>query len=604
MTPVTSEKTNPLENLPREMPPTPINSRFIEMSSSSLSDFLPQPSDTWGPSKIDHMHTFVPVEFVGRTEKLGRFCDFTVASMRARRPDQPEEFQFVDSRPIAGRAKKYAPKAATYYQQGGRGKGKGAVYQRRGQWGAVRIDHRTGKPVPVKQSTLAKNAQRQPWQRGGSSIVKGIREWSVPIKPEYILLGETNLGAIGRKRGAGVSKVDWLLTDATKIEYEDLLKFGQIGTYDKTLDKISARKPWAVKKFDNVNFYNVSTSQDPVMEELITRAAEAGDMSENGLLIACTDQVLSVLMTANRSVYSWDLVITRNGNTILIDKRDSAACIDFHTVNENAQDPPSFDENIDPLQQINSPVKLGIEATAVSQNVSQMVLQEGQVEDMDYPNPFFGEEEDDGTRPACSTYVYRKAFIPATASSLGRDLNFILRAEIGAKAATKEGENLAVKTLTEYDSKQTNWSESFERNRETAVFATEMKNNSCKISRWLAGCVLSSCDKLKVAFVARKNEEDPWNHQLLQVQTHSVPDLMAQMAMSPQSMWSSVLSLIEQIVSIEDETVGRYLVVKDPAKPVLNLYAIPWDEFEEIEEEEDEDEEGYEDEELADDFQE
>ena len=518
--------------------------------------------------------------------------------MRARRPDQPEEFQFVDSRPIAGRAKRYAPKAATYYQQGGRGKGKGAFYARgRGQWGAVRIDHRTGKPVPVKPSAAGKHAQRQPWQRGGPSIVKGIREWSVPIKPEYILLGETNLAAIGRKRGAGVSKVDWLVTDASKIEYEDLLKCGQLGTYDKTLDKISTRKPVAVKKFDNVNFYNVSTSQDPVMEELITRAAESGDMSESGLLIACTDQVLSVLMAANRSVYSWDLVVTRNGNTILIDKRDSAACIDFQTVNENAQEPPSFDENIDPLQQINSPVKLGIEATAVSQNVSQMVLIEGQTEDMEYPNPFFDEEEDDGSRPACTAYVYRKAFIPAAASSLGRDLNFILRGEVGAS------DNVAVKTLTEYDSKLTNWRDSFERNRETAVLSTEMKNNSCKISRWLASCVVSSCEKLKVAFVARKNEEDPWNHQLLQVQTHNVPDLMAQMAMSPQSMWSSVLSLIEQIVNVEEETVGRYLVVKDPAKPVLNLYAIPWDEFEEGEEEEEEGESGDEDDEDAEGFQ-
>ena len=558
---------------------------------SNLSDFLPPPSDTWGPAKIEHTYTFVPVEFVGRTEKLGRFCDFTVSSMRARRPDQPEEFQFVDSRPIAGRARKYAPRAATQYQQGGRGKGKGAPYGRgRGQWGAVRIDHRTGKPVPVR-STGQK--QQQPhWQRGPSNIVKGIREWSVPIKPEYTLLGEINLGAIGRKRGAGVSKFDWLITDASKIEHEDLIKCGQLAGYDKTYDKVSARKPVGVQKFDDVNFYNVSTSQDPVMEELITRAAESEDLSsasdkKSSLLIACTDQVLSVLMAANRSIYSWDLVITRNGNTILIDKRDGATCIDFQTVNENAQDPPSYDENLDPLQQINSPVKLGVEATAVSQNISQMVLSLEDVEDMEYPNPFFDEDEEENgsSRPACTSYIYRKTFIPAAASSIGRDLNFILRGEVNAKGG------VAVKTLTEYDSKLTNWKDSFERNRDTAVFATEMKNNSCKISRWLASCVVGDCDMLKVGFVVRKTEEDPWNHQLLAVQSHSVSDLMSQMAMSQQSMWSSVLSLIEQIVGIEEETVGRYLVVKDPSKPVLNLYAIPWDEFEDAEDREGDDEE-------------
>ncbi len=550
-----------------------------------LSDFIPQPSDTWGPSRIEHSHTFVPVEFVGRTEKLGRFCDFTVGSMRVRRPDQPEEFQFVDSRPIASRNKKNGPKIASQYQQGGRGKGKGAPYGRgRAQWGAVRIDHRTGKPVAQRHTAPGRQPTRPIWQRGSTSIVKGIREWSVPIKTDYMLLTETNLGTIGRKRAAGVAKSEWLVTDVSKIEYEDLLECGQLAMYDKVFDKASARKPVPVKRFDHVNFYNVSTSQDPVMEELITRAAESPEATDNSLLIACTDQVMSVLMAANRSVYSWDLVVTRNGNTILIDKRDAATCIDFQSVNENAQDPPSFDENLDPLQQINSPVKLGIEATAISQNVSQMLLSDDHIEDKEYPNPFFDPEDDDGSSPCCTTYVYRKAYIPATATTIGRDLNFIMRGEIGAQSSTAENaEKLSIRTLTEFDAKLTNWKDSFERNRETAVFATEMKNNSCKIARWLASCVVSSCDKLKVAFVTRRNDDDPWNHYLLSVQTHSVSDLMSQMGMSPQSMWSSVISLVEQIISIEDETVGRYLIVKDPAKPALNLYAIPWDEFEDIE---------------------
>jgi translation initiation factor 3 subunit D len=559
---------------------------------STLSDFIPPPSDTWGPTKIEHSNTYVPVEFVGRTEKLGRFCDFTVAGMRSRRPDQPEEFQFVDTRPIGSRTKKYAPRAASQYYAGARGKGKGAPYGRgRGQWGAVRIDHRTGKVVPVRPS--AKAPQRGQWQRGQSSIVKGIREWSVAIKPEYTLLSEINLGTIGRKKGTtGASKSDWIVQDSNKVEYEDLIKCGQLGAYDKSFDKISARKPITVPKFDNVNFYNVTTSQDPVMEELITRAVESAN--EDSILIACTDQVLSVVMAANRAVYSWDLMITRNGNTILIDKRDSASSIDFQTVNENSSDPPSYDENIDPLEQINSPVKLGIEATGVAQNVSQMLLSQGNSEDMAYPNPFF-DDSDETSSPACVTYVYRKAFIPAEANGLGKELNFIVRGEVNAQT---EGKNTSVKTLTEFDTKATSWRDSFERNRETAVFATEMKNNSCKLSRWLASCVVSNCDLLKIGFVTRRNEDDPWNHQLLAVQTHNVPDLMAQMAMSQQTLWSAVCSLVEQILNVEEETVGRYLVVKDPAKPVLNLYAIPWDEFE-VEEDEEEGDEEEDDEEGA-----
>ena len=566
---------------------------------SNLADFLPSQSETWGPSKIDFSHTFVPVEFVGRTEKLGRFCDFTSTGLKGRKDQSgTEEFQFVDTRPVFGKSKKFAPRSAAQYQQGARGKGKGGFARGgRGQYGAVRIDHRTGKPVAIRQVIHRAN-QRPHWQRGGSNIVKGIRDWSVAIKPEYSLVSEILLANIGRRR-IDASKTEWLVSEPNKVQYEDLIKCGVLAQYDKVYDKIPARKPITLNKFDSTNFYNVSASQDPVMEELITRAVSSGDMSDNSVLIACTDQVLSFLMTANRSMYSWDLVITRNGNTILIDKRDSAAAIDFLTVNENSQDPPSFDENVDPLQQINSPVKLGIESTGICQNISQQVLLSDTetLEEMEYPNPFH-DEEDESSVAAKTAYVYRKAFVP---TSTGREYNFIIRGEINAK--TETGKHVSIKALNEYDSKITNWRDSFERNRETAVFSTEMKNNGFKIARWLASSVVSDVEVLKLGFVARKNEDDPWNHQVLAVQTHNVSDLMVQMSISHQSMWSSVCAIVDQLLNSENEpTVGRYLIVKDPSKAAINLYAIPWDEFEQYEEEDgdsaDEDEED--DQELTD----
>lgn len=35
-----------------------------------------------------------------------------------------------------------------------------------------------------------------------------------------------------------------------------------------------------------------------------------------------TDAILSVLMTATRSVNSWDIVVTKEGNNIYFDKRE------------------------------------------------------------------------------------------------------------------------------------------------------------------------------------------------------------------------------------------------------------------------------------------
>ena len=568
----------------------------------SLSDFIPPPTDTWGPTKIDPVHTFVPVEFVGRTEKLGRFCDFTSGGLRTRRGDgEGEEFKFVDSRTAGARKQKFAPLTAQYqYSNRGRqwGGRQGSTFAGRGgrggQWGGVRIDHRTGKPVPVRQSAAKAGAFKPHWQRGGpSNIVKGIREWSTPIKPEYTLLSEVSLGQVG-KRTVGTAKTEWFVSDANKVEFEDLLKCGEIAHYDKSFDKIPARQPKPLAKAEHVNFYNVTTGQDPVMEELITRAIQGSAAeSAGGFLVACTDQVLAALMTASRSVYSWDLVITRNGNTILIDKRDSSP-LDFLSVSENAapNDQPSFDENLDPQTQINSPVKLGLEATAINQNVSQQVLAEAAGEVLEYPNPFYDDEEETTMdKPARTAYLYRKAFIPASANGSGKEWNFIIRGEANAKL--EDGKLVTVKALNEFDPKVTCWREHFEKSREAAVFATEMKNNACKLARWLASAVISGCEILKLGFVSRRSEDDPWNHSLLSVQTHNVKDLLTQSSISVQSMWSSVCALLAQVVATSEETekVGRYLLVKDPSKPSLALYQIPWDEFEGDEEEDGEEEE-------------
>ena len=563
----------------------------------TLSDYIPAGSDTWGPSKIHHSHTFVPVEFVGRTEKLGRFCDFTVAGMRARRGDhEGEEFKFVDSRAVVSRQKKYAPRVAQYQYgvtRGGRqfGGRQGATFvSRGGQWGSVRIDHRTGKPVPVKQGGKPGAVAFKPhWQRGGpSNIVKGIRDWSTPIKPEYNLMTELNLAQLGRHKTTA-AKVDWFVSDGSKIEYESLLTCGELCMYEKSFDKVSPRQPKILAKADNVNFYNVSTGQDPVMEELITRAIAAA-AETSSIMVACTDQVLSTLMTANRSIYSWDLIITRNGNTILIDKRDSSP-LDFQSVWENASpnDLPQFDENIDPHLQINSPVKLGIEATAINQHLSQQVISADHCEEMEYPNPF--EDEDQETPAAKGVYIYRKAFVPAAANGTGRDWNFIIRGEANAKL--EDGKLVSIKGFNEFDSKTTCWRDHLEKGRETAVFATEMKNNSFKLARWLSSASVAGVEVMKVGFVSRTNMDDPWNHSLLSVQTHNVADLMNQTAMSTQTLWSSVCQILNVIVQ-DEQVVGRYLVAKDPAKPAIGLYQIPWEEFEE------EDEDNLEDEEIED----
>jgi len=59
--------------------------------------------------------------------------------------------------------------------------------------------------------------------------------------------------------------------------------------------------------------YNPTTSDDPIMQEYAAK---------DKARVFVTDSILSMLMTAQRSVYPWDIVITRDGDKLFIDKRD------------------------------------------------------------------------------------------------------------------------------------------------------------------------------------------------------------------------------------------------------------------------------------------
>ena len=60
-------------------------------------------------------------------------------------------------------------------------------------------------------------------------------------------------------------------------------------------------------------FYNATPSDDKL---LLSYAAKV-----EGRKVIASDAVLACLMCMMKSVYSWDLQITKNGDTLTIDKR-------------------------------------------------------------------------------------------------------------------------------------------------------------------------------------------------------------------------------------------------------------------------------------------
>ena len=281
---------------------------------------------------------------------------------------------------------------------------------------------------------------------------------------------------------------------------EDIDSYGFLYYYDRAFDKAPVKNTERKLNVKDRSVYNITTSSDPVIQDLAER---------DEATIFATDSILSMLMCSPRSVYSWDIVITRNGNKIFLDKRDGSQ-IDMVSVNENAADAPleASEGNKDP---INFPAMLASEATAINELFVNEVVQESDTSkcEMQHANPFHNYEE---TEPLASkAYKYRRFDL-----SLEKDdepLHLVVRTELDAVLKNNisgEDQFLTIKALNEFDSKAQgsggalDWRTKLASQR-GAVVATEMKNNSCKLARWTTQSIIAKADVMKLGCVTEKS---------------------------------------------------------------------------------------------------
>lgn len=89
-------------------------------------------------------------------------------------------------------------------------------------------------------------------------------------------------------------------------------EYGFLSEYERTFDKVNTKNEKPLQIIDRVR-YNPTTSDDPVIQELAAK--------DRGTIFI-TDNILAVLMCAPRSVYPWDIIITREGDKVYFDKRE------------------------------------------------------------------------------------------------------------------------------------------------------------------------------------------------------------------------------------------------------------------------------------------
>ncbi|KAI0600781.1 eukaryotic translation initiation factor 3 subunit D [Biscogniauxia sp. FL1348] len=552
------------------------------MATSSLADLisaLPE-GDGWGPP-VSNETTLngVPYAPFSKGDKLGRMADWTTDSKDGRdgRGGRQQYNRNYRDQQIygAGSAALFTAPVAedentfsvvsreptkTRY-------GRGAVFTRgRGQRGA-RQDTRGGRATLQRSGRGGQQGYGYDNRGGRSNAPRGRRfgwkdydkptrnrDASINIKPDWQLLEEIDFNRLSK-----------LNLDAD--DGEDIDSYGFLYYYDRSFDKqpvkAAERKLTALDRAT----YNVTTSSDPVIQELAEK--------EEATIFA-TDNILSMLMCSTRSVYPWDIVIVRQGNKIFLDKRDNAA-LDMVTVNENAADAP-LEASEGSKDGVNQPPALAEEATYINHNfANQVVLEnESQKVEMPHANPFYNASEETEP-PASKAYRYRKFDLSTSEED---PMYLIVRTELDAvqkNAISGEDQYLTVKALNEFDNKAQgsggalDWRTKLVSQR-GAVVATEMKNNSVKLARWTVQSILSKADIMKLGFVSRANPKTNDKHVILGVIGWKPKDFANQMNLSLSNGWGIVRTIADMCLKREE---GKFVLVKDPNKSILRLYEVP-----------------------------
>merc|ERR1740138_1064327 len=208
---------------------------------------------------------------------------------------------------------------------------------------------------------------------------------------------------------------------------------------------------------------------------------------------------------------------------------------------------------------------------------------------MSQPNPF--EEEGEG-KAASGAYRYRKFTIPGNSKDSNefnqQPVTIVVRTEINCKMPGDTTQYCSLKALNEYDPKPNySWRKQIEAQR-GMILATELRNNALKLGRWTAQAILAGCDVMKIGYASRVRPNDPWSHSILGVQTYQTDGFGDQIGMTRNNAYGILRNIIDTIMSYED---GKYLVMKDPTKAVMRIYAVPWETFQDDGGDDDEEEE-------------
>ncbi|EFA84066.1 eIF-3 zeta [Heterostelium album PN500] len=515
-------------------------------------------TEGWGPTGNIEKFDDIPYAPFSKSEKIGKCSDFNsnmkqyqrqnIYGANASNPftfklDEDEDsFQLVDySRPSANKGQ---------YKQGRRQLGGGQQQQQqRGfygqrQGGRVILDRHSGRGSHGgrKQGGNRYN-NRYHW----NDRRQKNRESSIEIGADWELKEEIDLTVLKQYVIEVIPQSELIAT------------CGAVRYYNKDIERVNARDERKLQRTDK-EIPLISTSDDKVIRTNFKFAN-----------VYATDEIMSTLMTANRSVYSWDIVVIRIGGKIFFEHRPGTT--NTLTVNETSN---SHYDDKDP---VNSASALSNEAAEVNINYWQQVLTN------DEPHKFetqLDEEEYENCVPV--GYRYMKW-------NLGDDITVLARTEVDGCYVDKDQTTkfVSIKATNEFDKRDqsTDFRKNID-NQRASVLANEMKNNSTKFAKWSIQSTLAGVETMNLGYVSRYYQGDPTNHVVLASQNYSVSSLNSQNRVDMRNTWGIFKRIVQSCMKLPN---GKYLLHRDPNRAVVNIYAVPENAFDPEEEEVQEEEE-------------
>ncbi|KAF0684753.1 Aste57867_23268 [Aphanomyces stellatus] len=537
----------------------------------------------WGPTTLPKQFLNIPYAPFGKSDKLGKAADFT-AQNQAAYPGRPARYQRTND-PSGVNAEfqyKHDTIEDSSFQLVDTAKATRNNSRLRPTWGqqrfqANRLNRNNGKTQGQGMVALESNTQMKKGQQ------KQNKRWDRLSNARRMFTTRRRDGDTKDRLPSVQVSTEWKLVQQFELNQlmklqanipagEDLKTFGTLHKYDDAFDKITLRFTKPLTRGVVKETVPVTTTEDPVIENLATEGA--------GTVFA-TDAILAHLMSCPRSVYPWDIVVQRVNNLLFFDKRDISSGLDLLSVNETALEPPNPDEP----DHVNHPDRLAVEATDINYFFSQQVIRDAS----EYTKTFDANPFPDNTTPVA--YKYRRW-------ALSDSVNLVARCEVNAMS-TKGGVEQTVKTfaLNEWDPKASgiDWRKKIDSQR-GALLANELKNNSLKIAQWTHSSLLAGADLMKLGFVTRNNMKDGQSHTILATQSYSPSDFAQQTLLSQTNAWGIIKMLTDLFM---EQPEGKYVMMKDPNKPVVRIYSVPLNTFEDEndgdddeEEEDDEDDNG------------